>query len=83
MFLCYHGTTVLEDRNNGSSLLDATCSYVQQKRLLVIIMMSGVAHGCCSLRHAVCSGWLKAVFTVSDAFVLRSAGLDALVRPGH
>lgn len=24
-------------------------------------------------------GWLKAVFTVSDAFVLRSAGLDALV----
>jgi hypothetical protein len=25
------------------------------------------------------SGWLKAVFTVSDAFVLRSAGLDALV----
>jgi hypothetical protein len=27
-----------------------------------------------------CSGWLKAVFTVSDAFVLRSAGLDALVR---
>jgi hypothetical protein len=27
-----------------------------------------------------CSGWLHPVFTLSDAFLLRSSGLDALVR---
>lgn len=35
-----------------------------------------------TLADAVCSGWLKAVMTVSDAFVLRSGGLDALVSNG-